>query len=224
MALLRARLGTAMSTAPEFAVIDVETTGLEPGAHRVVECAIVCCDEAGGVVRSWSSLFAIPGDGELGASGIHGITRAMTTSAPTFSELAPCIIDELRGRVLIGHVVDFDLGHLAAEFRRAHIPVPPLGPLAVCTRRIVKARMPPGSRTLRSCCERLGLPYADGHSALGDALATAGLFAALRARFGDIEATPAYRAATEARWPVLPPATAGPWTRADASGAVAGTP
>jgi DNA polymerase-3 subunit epsilon len=40
---------------PRFAVIDVETTGLRPDVHRIVEIAVVTTDPWGQVVDEWST-------------------------------------------------------------------------------------------------------------------------------------------------------------------------
>lgn len=200
-----------------FAVIDVETTGIDVDTHRVIECAIVEFDAGGKELAAWSTLFATPGDTDLGAQHIHGISRAMTTDAPPFADRANEIITRLCGRVLVGHVIAFDIAHLAAEFTRIDVALPPLGTFGLCTREIVKARLPPSSRTLRSCCERLGVIYDGAHSALGDARATAAVFFALRERFGDLGAADAVKVSAEWAWPAVAPGGVGDWTRVDAS-------
>jgi DNA polymerase III subunit epsilon len=196
-----------------FAVVDVETTGLAAGIDRIVECAVVEYDPAGVECDAWSTLLSTPGEGELGASHIHGITRAMTLGAPTFGSVGGELGDRLRGRVLVGHVIGFDLGYLRAEFARAGVALPPVAAAGICTHDAVKRHLPPGSRTLRACCERLCLPFDDAHSALGDARATAALLLALRGRFGDLGAGRAWRAASRTEWPEILGGTAAPWTR-----------
>ena len=56
-----------------YAVVDVETTGLFPGAHhRVAEVAVVQVDDTGRVTGEWSTLVN-PGR-DLGSQHVHGPT------------------------------------------------------------------------------------------------------------------------------------------------------
>jgi len=196
--------------APRYAVIDVETTGLEPGIDRIVECAIVELDGAGRVLDDWVSLVAIPGSEEPGASAIHGISRRMLSGAPTFPELIPELVRRLAGRILVGHVLAFDAGHLGAEFARAGMPLPDLVADGVCTRDLARDHLPPGPRSLEACCAAIGVAHHGAHSALGDARATATLlrwFLIARRPPRALRSTPPFGAP---EWPGSDAAPAGP--------------
>jgi DNA polymerase-3 subunit epsilon len=158
-----------------YAVLDVETTGLDHERHRVVECAVVTLDRHGRPMSEWCSLVALPGEDEVGASGIHGVTRSMLVGAPSFPELLPELVARLARRVVVGHVLAFDLAHLAAEFRRAGFELPDLTTSGVCTRELARRLLFPGPRTLEGCCAATGVAHRGAHSALGDARATARL-------------------------------------------------
>lgn len=164
-----------LATGAHYAVVDVETTGLDAGVHRVIECAVVELDPSGGVVDEWVSLVAIPGVEEPGAGFVHGITRSMLEGAPSFAEIIPELIARLSGRVVVGHVLDFDAGHLAAEFQRARIALPDLVAAGLCTRDLARLHLPAGRRSLEICCAMTGVVILDEHTALGDARAAAGL-------------------------------------------------
>ncbi len=158
-----------------YAVIDLETTGLDPRVHRVVELAVVEVDATGSVVDEWSSLVAVPGTAELGQSALHGVTRAMLVGAPSFAELAPELIRRLAGRVVVAHVLEFDLGHLETELRRCGIETADLRRSGICTRQLAQRHLPPGPRTLEACCSATGVRIEGAHTAIGDARAAAGL-------------------------------------------------
>jgi DNA polymerase-3 subunit epsilon len=158
-----------------YAVIDVETTGLDAQVHRIVECAIVELDPSGDIVDEWVSLVAIPEAEELGASFVHGITRSMLAGAPPFAELVPELVARLSGRVVVGHVLEFDASHLAAEFRRAGVELPDLVAAGLCTRDLARIHLPSERRSLEVCCALAGVQLTGPHTALGDARAAAGL-------------------------------------------------
>jgi len=164
------------SDATRFAVVDVETTGLDPAVTRVLECAVVELASDGRELGEWSSLVAVPGQGELGASWLHGITRSMLAKAPSFPELAGEISAQLSGHVVVGHVLEFDLAHLATEYTRCGLQLPDLRSVGVCTRDLARAHLPPGPRSLTACCRALAVERPAAHTALGDARATAAVF------------------------------------------------
>ena len=158
-----------------FAVIDVETTGLDPDLCRAVEIAIVEIDRAGRRIDQFSSLLRVPGEDALGAEFIHHITRDMIEDAPSFGEVISAISERLEGRIVVGHVVEFDLGHLRAEFHRAGAELPQFAGATLCTRDLARILLPPGPKTLGACCAFLGIDNDAPHTALGDACATADL-------------------------------------------------
>jgi DNA polymerase III epsilon subunit-like protein len=190
-----------------LAVIDVETTGLDPASSRTVECAIVTCDLLGHVVDEWSSLIAIPGIAEIGANWLHGITRATLDGAPTFAELAVDIATRLQGKIVVGHVVAFDLAHLHTEFARIGWCLPDLLGATICTRDLARDDLPPGSHTLAAVCSRLGVVRMAPHTALGDARATASVLSAIRARLVEINWNEKLDAAQSVAWPTNPATT-----------------
>ncbi len=160
-----------------YAVVDLETTGLEPATSNIIEIAIIELDAKGKITAEWSSLLNPPGDGELGATQIHGITRAMVDGAPQLENLADEISELLIDHVIVGHVIAFDLSHLTAEFARISRPLPDLGSVSICTRELARQFMASGPRTLNACCESASITLSNAHSALGDTRATAELFA-----------------------------------------------
>lgn len=156
-----------------YAVVDVETTGIFPGAHdRVVEVAIVHVSSGGQVQDSWSTLLN-PGR-DLGPQAIHGIAAADVLGAPTFAAAAGQIASLLSERVLVGQNVSFDARFIQAEFERCGWQVDLVGTNPVCTMRWAPVFLGAGGR-LEDCCAHAGVPLDDAHQALSDALATAGL-------------------------------------------------
>ncbi|HUY07474.1 MAG TPA: 3'-5' exonuclease [Acidimicrobiales bacterium] len=170
-----------------YVVVDVETTGLRPQESNIIEIAIVGLDKTGNPTSEWTSLINPLGTGALGAEHIHGITRSMVEDAPVFSELAMEILDQLVDHIIVGHVIEFDLGHLASEFTRAKIPLPNLGSVSLCTRNLARRSLAITPVTLENCCAQLGITIHGAHSALGDTRATAELFREMLASVDETE-------------------------------------
>lgn len=158
-----------------FAIVDVETTGLDPQVHRVIEIAVVLMDSKGVVIHEWCTLVN-PGHRDSGPEHIHGIKGDWLTAAPTFAEIAGDLRDRLVGRVLTAHNSKFDMGFVSAELFRAgaassDAAVPNFDTMGTAE----SVGLP---RALRNACAQLGIEY-QPHDALEDARATARLLARL---------------------------------------------
>ncbi|MGO1284545.1 MAG: exonuclease domain-containing protein, partial [Brachybacterium sp.] len=192
---------------PRFAVLDVETTGLDADRDRILELAILRADEHGRVIDQRATRFHP--DGPVGATHIHGITDADVAGAPRFRDLAITIGTALQDLVVVAHNAEFDLGFLRAEFARAGLPMPRFR--TYCTLQGSTLYLPQlRRRRLSDCCAALGVTLQGAHSALGDALATADLLArylAMDARTGYDAPPTATRALHSGVQPVTQPAT-----------------
>src|SRR5262245_5862479 len=102
-----------------FAVLDVETTGLDPAlGHRVCEIGAIKI-RAGKEIDRYHTLLhpGIPIPEE--ARRIHRISDEMVKEAPLFAAVARPLREFLAGTVLIAQNARFDLGFINAEFQRA---------------------------------------------------------------------------------------------------------
>jgi DNA polymerase-3 subunit epsilon len=164
-----------------LAVLDTETTGLDPGqGHGLVEVACVALD-GGETGEAWSTFVnpgrPIPPD----ASAVHGITDAMVRDAPVPAVVAGELESRCAGRTLVFHNVAFDLPFLDALMRSGG-----RGPLlhaVVDTLGLARGLFGQGGNSLGALATRFGLPAEATHRALGDALTTARLFRVLAARW-----------------------------------------
>jgi DNA polymerase III epsilon subunit-like protein len=186
-----------------FAVVDVETTGLDPAGTRMVEIAIVELDRSGRRVDEFSTLLSIPGEGPVGAEFIHRISRPMLARAPRFEDVAGTICQRLSGRIIVGHVIAFDIDHLSGEFVRAGLVMPNLADSTLCTRDLARMVLPPGPKTLAACCAATGIRHKAAHTALGDARATAELLVILLRSDFDASLAALGAAARGVSWPEL---------------------
>ncbi|MYW03403.1 exonuclease domain-containing protein, partial [Streptomyces sp. SID3343] len=99
----------------DYAVVDVETTGLRR-TDRIVSVAVELLDQAGTVTDRWSTLVDPLRD--PGPVHIHGLTAERLAGAPTFDKIADDLSEYLAGRVLVAHNAPFDWGMLTAEYGR----------------------------------------------------------------------------------------------------------
>ncbi len=102
-----------------LAVIDLETTGVNPQTDRIVEACVLKLLPAGGkkqITRRLNPGIPIPAE----ASAVHGIFDADVAGEPAFAAVAGSLMDLLDGCDLCGfNIRRFDLRVLHAEFQRA---------------------------------------------------------------------------------------------------------
>jgi DNA polymerase III epsilon subunit family exonuclease len=156
----------------EFVVLDVETTGLQASRQRIIEIAIARFD-GGEITSLWESLCQPGRRVPEYIVRLTGIDDMLLDDAPRFAELAPTINELLRGAVVVGHNVEFDLAFVNEELKRAnYVPVvnERLDTLAMASRLLPGLRKP----TLQAVAARLGLEprTRERHRAAQDATLT----------------------------------------------------
>ncbi len=164
----------------DFVALDVETTGLRPSRHRVIEFGAVRYRDGRPTDRM---AILINPERRLPAyiAQLTGIREAMLITAPTFRQVAEQILAFLGEELLIGYNLGFDLDFLNMELRRsgrAPLVNESLDVLPLAQRLVPEL----GRLTLEVVCRALAVPHSQRHRALPDAEATGQLFLALSER------------------------------------------
>ena len=157
---------TALLAPEPLVFVDLETSGANFANDRIIEIGLIEVDGNG--AREWSTLVNPETPLSSFITGLTGIDDAMVCSAATFRELAPTLLDRLRGRLLIAHNARFDYGFLKGEFSRIGVDfrAPKL-----CTVKLSRKLFPQHHRhNLDTLMARHGLSVAGTrHRALADA-------------------------------------------------------
>ncbi len=188
----------------DAAVIDTETTGLDPAKARIVEIAAVRL-VAGRIEPERNFRRLVRPDVPIppAASAVHQIDDAMVADAPPFREVWPQAVDFLGSGALIGHSLGFDLAVIKRECERAGLPFRAAASLDTQLLAQVAAPNLAGYSLEQLATGSTSMSWSR-HSALGDAMTTARIFAALVPRLRERgirtlgEATQACRALTDA--------------------------
>ncbi|WP_017614025.1 exonuclease domain-containing protein [Nocardiopsis salina] len=165
-----------------LAAFDVETTGLDVTADRIVTAALWRIDPTSGTKEplTWIIDPGVPIPPE--AAGIHGYTdeRVRAEGTPAV-EAVPAIGAALEkvaadGLPLVVYNAPYDLGILHHEFVRNTVRPEPLSTLHVVDPLVLDKQMDPyrrGGRKLTDVCAHHGVPLAadEAHGAAADALA-----------------------------------------------------
>ena len=167
-------LGSALPAAEigiSFVALDVETTGLRPDQHRVIEIGMAryangrCMDRYSALINPERRIPEY-------IRKLTGITDSDLIPAPPFREFANDIVAFVGEHPIIGHNIGFDMGFINAELKRMdrqplRNPTIDTIPMAM---RVLGRRMRP---SLDRVALALGMPSRDVHRALGDAELTA---------------------------------------------------
>lgn len=141
-----------------FCVLDVETSGTDDTVHQITEFGAIR-------VVGGERLAAI----DTLVGGIHCLE-------PDLDELVPTLVEFLRGSVIVGHNVRFDLRFVnAALERNGHEPLDPAG--AIDTMMLAKRLVSDDADDCRlaTLATRFDLEHRPNHRAFADAAATVDL-------------------------------------------------
>jgi len=184
-------------TPPQLVFIDTETTGLDPAVDRIIDLAAVRVDARLQITERFSTLIDAGVQVPLIIERLTGISAQHLAVAPSFAEAYAGFQAFAGDALVVGQNVSFDLEFLTAEARRNGLPAPAGQWFDTLDASLLL--FPELDRHgLDSMAERLRLEP-PAHRALPDAVATAGLFAALCSRAAGL-AEPERRLLTAAAW------------------------
>ena len=157
----------------EYAIIDIETTGLSPNSEKITEIAIIIHD-GNKVIKEYSSLINPERKIPYRIVQITGINTKMVEDAPRFYEIAKQIVELTENKIIVGHNVRFDYGFIRNEFKSLGYEYKRQ---TLDTIKLARKLIPgKPSYGLGNLCKSLNIENPDRHRAMGDAIATKTLF------------------------------------------------
>jgi DNA polymerase III subunit epsilon len=175
-----------------YAVVDVETTGLDARRDEVVSFGAVPVDD--GRIRCAAATYLLvrpAQDLPERSILVHGIRPLDLAAAPDMAGQAHAIRGAVAGRVLVAHAAFVERRFLQPILRARLDPRPlRIVDTAVLARLWWRERglRDPGFVELPRLAAALGLPIHQQHHALGDALTTAQVFLALATHLDSVHA------------------------------------
>jgi len=166
-----------------FAILDVETTGLNPAGERITEIAVYLHD-GHKITDEYQTLINPEKRIPHQITALTGISNNMVADKPRFCEVAKKIVEMTEDYIIVGHNVSFDYRFLRAEFKRLFYD---FKRKTLCTKQLSR-KLIPGRHSygLGNLSRDLDIINESRHRAAGDALATVKLFEHLRSIEDDL--------------------------------------
>lgn len=170
-----------------LAFFDLETTGLDVDADRIVEiCVVMLAPDGERTVKTRRINPGVPIPPE--ATAVHGISDADVAGMPEFRKIAKGLHELLTGCDLAGYNIErFDIKLLRAEFKRCGLEFPPADAKIVDAYTIFSGRERRDLQAaLRFYCDK---DLQGAHSAEADVLATVDVLHGQLQRYADLPDT-----------------------------------
>ncbi len=148
-----------------FAIVDVETSGLQAENSHIIEIAILQISRDGKQIKRFETLVRPPDD-HVGRSDIHKIEQSHVLDAPRFSEITGDVLEALSDCILVAHNAKFEEMFLSEEFKRAGITVPTIP--AIDTMWLAQMGLDLSNYKLATVVESFGYKIQGAHTAYGD--------------------------------------------------------
>jgi DNA polymerase-3 subunit epsilon len=168
-----------------YAVVDLETTGLDPRRDEIIAFASVPVDGGRIAIGRVNSVTIRPERmPEEDTIRIHGLRPGELSDARPLVEAIDVIVASLAGRVVVAHGAFVERGFLNRALRLARLKLSePILDTSALAQHVLTGENPEQRGVqLGAAAEALGLPVHRPHAAEGDALTTAQLFLALANR------------------------------------------
>lgn len=160
-----------------FAVVDLETTGVDPTTDRILQMAAIVIDGSGNVVDTFDTIVKpeSPEQYVHGAEHIHGISEAQVANGMPLRDALARLREMSDGKFFTAHNAQFDIGFIHAESQRVGFDMTVtsfVDTLQLARRTDVERTR---KHTLDALCAHYGIERERAHEARSDATATAEL-------------------------------------------------
>lgn len=153
--------------AKEYAIIDLETTGLSPDkGDRIIEIGIMIVDAAYNVISVHETL--INPKRPVALTHVHGIDDRMLAHAPTIEDVNDDVLALLHNRIVVAHNASFEQRFLNSELSGRDLTSNNF----LDTLKYARLITPTENHKLGTVAGFYGVPYVDSHTAMGDVIIT----------------------------------------------------
>ncbi len=158
-----------------FVCMDLETTGLDPKNDAIIEVAIAVFT-FDGIIDTFESLIdpgrAIPEE----STKIHNIDQSMVKGMPKIKEVLPQALELLKGHVIVGHGIPFDIEAVLSACEKNGIVPPFSRPEYIDTLRLARLYGESPINSLEKLREHFQIQFEGAHRAMNDVVVNIEVF------------------------------------------------
>jgi len=153
-------------------IFDTETTGFDPGEHRVVEIGAIELVRGAITGNSFHVYINPERDMPPDAERVHGLSAAFLKDKPLFAHdsVGKAFCEFIADAELIAHNADFDMRFIQFELKKCGLPE--LANRVIDTLKLARRKFPGAPASLDALCSRFGIDTTErerhGHGALLD--------------------------------------------------------
>lgn len=151
--------------AKEYAIIDLETTGLSPDrGDRIIEIGVMIVDAGYNIISKHETL--INPKRPVALTEVHKITDKMLDGAPTIDEVRDDVLALLHKRIVVAHNASFEQKFLNHELDAKKLTSNNF----LDTLKYARLITPTENHKLGTVANYYNVPYVDSHTAMGDVI------------------------------------------------------
>jgi len=169
-----------------FICLDCESTGLEPTEDRIVEIAVAKFSLSE-IFEQYESLIDPGCPIPQTSQEIHKISQEMIEGKPKIKEVLPQLLQMIKGHIIIGHGIGFDLALIAAEAKRNQIPCTILEAPFIDTLRLARLYGESPINSLDKLRQHFNIEPQGVHRAMSDVLVNIEVFKYLAKPYKTVE-------------------------------------
>ena len=171
----------------EYAVVDLETTGLDLKRDEIVSYGAAVVRD-GRIIVAEDTYAQVSPSCDLSPESVcvHTLRQVDVANAPPLADAVAVLAPLISGRVLVAHASWIEESFLTRAFRRngAALNSPIVDTAAMARAHGLAPSRSRGEPELESLAGQLRVPVVSPHHALGDAITTAEVFLALAFKLG----------------------------------------
>lgn len=165
-----------------FVCLDCETTGLDTNEDEIIEIAAVKFNKDQ-IFDQYETLINPKRLISEASMMIHHITDDMVKTSPTLEEILPSVLSFIKGHILVGHGIGFDIEIIANSAKKRRIPCSISSQTFVDTLRLARLYGQTSVNSLEMLRKHFNIPSDGAHRAMNDVVVNIEVFKHLSASF-----------------------------------------
>jgi DNA polymerase-3 subunit epsilon len=169
-----------------FICLDIEATGLDIKSDKIIEIAIVKFTFEK-ILDKFETLIDPKREIPKISQDIHNISDEMVMGKPTIDKVLPDILNFVKGNIIVGHGIGYDISLIDSEAKRASIPCSIISNTPIDTLRLARLYGESPVNSLESLRKHFNIAFEGAHRAMNDVIVNIEVFKRLVTKFKTLD-------------------------------------